>query len=224
MKKTSYPNKIINQFEADIKNHLIQSCYCINVYEGEKLISFSQSSEYIYFPLSGVTAIATSCGNQKSLVINLIGNEGLIGLGPVLGVRNEPCDWISLTSGSALKVLAKDFYSLKQNKPSVSKVIDTYIFAINKYLFDAVICQYSHSVLQRLSYFLLRYDDLTTEDEIYVTQDLFGSLIGVRRSSISNAASILKRISAISYTRGKLRILNRNILIQNVCSCYKKLN
>ena len=51
-------------------------------------------------------------------------------------------------------------------------------------------------------------------------QELIAHLLGVRRESITQTASKLKKDGLIAYVRGRMTILDRPKLEQRVCECY----
>ena len=64
-----------------------------------------------------------------------------------------------------------------------------------------------------------------TEDRVgaasfMLTQDYMAMMTGVQRSSVSSAASSLKRSGLIDYSRGRLTIVDRAGLQRRACECY----
>ncbi len=53
-----------------------------------------------------------------------------------------------------------------------------------------------------------------------MTQELVGSLLGVRRESITEAAGRLQQVGFIKYRRGHVDVLDRIGLQARACECY----
>ena len=68
-------------------------------------------------------------------------------------------------------------------------------------------CNASHLVEARLCRWLLRMRDLVGDD-LNLTQEFLGQMIGVRRSSVSLVAGTLQAAGLIKYNRGHIRILD----------------
>jgi CRP-like cAMP-binding protein len=84
-------------------------------------------------------------------------------------------------------------------------------------------CNAVHDVPARLCRWLLQVSDRTGSDELPLTQELIGQMLGVRRTTVTLMAQSLQRNSAIKYMRGRIRILDREKLEHGACECYATL-
>ena len=57
-------------------------------------------------------------------------------------------------------------------------------------------------------------------DDFPITQEYLAAMIGVRRSSVTEVASLMQAAGAISYSRGKMHISDRTALGGFSCECY----
>jgi hypothetical protein len=76
-----------------------------------------------------------------------------------------------------------------------------------------------HSNDARLARWLLMNQD-RVGSAFTITQGFLGQLLGVRRSTVSVSAGLLQRDGAISYTRGRVTIVDRELLEMMSCECY----
>jgi len=81
-------------------------------------------------------------------------------------------------------------------------------------------CNGLHAVEQRLARCLLMTQDHAGHSELFLTQEVLSQKLGVRQAGISVAAGVLRKAGMISYTRGRVTILNRRKLEAASCSCY----
>jgi Mn-dependent DtxR family transcriptional regulator len=58
-------------------------------------------------------------------------------------------------------------------------------------------------------------------EELPMTQEFISSMLGGRRESVTIAAGRLQAAGLIHYSRGHIRILDRNGLERHVCECYQ---
>jgi Mn-dependent DtxR family transcriptional regulator len=66
---------------------------------------------------------------------------------------------------------------------------------------------------------LLSLDRLSSY-ELTMTQELIANMLGVRREGVTEAAGNLRRAGIIRYSRGRITVIDRQRLEQEVCECY----
>ena len=81
-------------------------------------------------------------------------------------------------------------------------------------------CNRHHSIEQQLCRWLLLSLDRLSTFELTMTQELIANMLGVRREGVTEAAGKLQRAGIIRYSRGRITVLDRERLEQNVCECY----
>ena len=85
------------------------------------------------------------------------------------------------------------------------------------------VCNSQHKIEERLaSWLLMMYDRVGCD--LLLTQEQISCRLGTRRSSITLAAASLQQQNIISYLRGRIRILNRDLLEMAACECYKAIS
>jgi Mn-dependent DtxR family transcriptional regulator len=62
--------------------------------------------------------------------------------------------------------------------------------------------------------------DRMQSDEFPLTQEFLAMMLGVRRASVTLAASALQRSGLIKYTRGHVTVLDHAGLRKRSCECY----
>ena len=119
-----------------------------------------------------------------------------------------------------LKVAQEEF---NQN-PILHRKFLLYTQARLAHTTQAVVCNSSHNIEQRLARLLLFVRDCGENDTLALTQKSISLILGVRRASITEAAIVLQKQQIVRYSRGKIKILDRKGLEAIACECYFKNN
>jgi Mn-dependent DtxR family transcriptional regulator len=62
--------------------------------------------------------------------------------------------------------------------------------------------------------------DRVGKNDMILTQQFVAQMLGVRRPSVTVAAGVLQKAGLITYSRGRLAIINRKGLEASACECY----
>ena len=82
-------------------------------------------------------------------------------------------------------------------------------------------CNRIHHIDERLARWLLACRDRVRSDRLNLTQEFIAEMLGTRRAGVTVAAGRLQEQGVISYSRGKILILNRRRLEDFSCECYR---
>ncbi|WP_024930846.1 Crp/Fnr family transcriptional regulator [Methylophilus sp. OH31] len=220
MKHALHHNRLIGQTDRHCHDQLLKHGDWVELLPSQQLNRPEVPIEYAYFPTGSVIALVMQQQNDKPIALALIGNEGMIGIAPALGVHFEPYTATVLSSGAALRISVRHLYTLKTKNKSFSQVLDAYIAVINAQFAQAAICHGLHDLQQRLACLLLTHSDRISRTNFTMTQALLANLLGVRRSGINKAASTLQQAQILHYSRGQMHILNSLALLEKACQCY----
>ncbi|MEC5213122.1 CRP-like cAMP-binding protein [Polaromonas sp. CG_9.5] len=77
-----------------------------------------------------------------------------------------------------------------------------------------------HSLDQQLCRWLLLSLDRLEGNQLVMTQELIANMLGVRREGVTEGALNLQKAGLISYSRGRITVLDRTGLEKRTCECY----
>jgi len=190
---------------------------------GDEIYAGGDPIKHLYFPIDCVISAMGLLGDGSTVEITMTGREGLVGLAAIIGGRRS-LHWTRASAGGvALRISNERMHELfVQNEAIQNAVLRAYRSMFTQ-VCQRSVCNSRHSLLQRLSVWLLMMNDRLGHEALPFTQEDIASHISVRRAGISVAASMLQDAKAISYHRGTIVIANRDPIEETACECYDVL-
>ena len=191
--------------------------------QGLVLFRTGDLMESVYFPFAGVISLVVDFEAGHTIEVATLGTESLVGGSTVFASKISYNRAIVSVGGSAFVMDAHRLRALAAESKSFRQVLALHEELLLAQAQQTAACNILHPIDARLSRWLLRCRDLTGSDELPLTQEFLGVLLGVKRSSLSLSASKLHERGFISYRRGHIHVANREGLEQSACECYAKL-
>jgi CRP-like cAMP-binding protein len=188
---------------------------------GQVVYEFGGHLDYVYFPTTAIVSLLYTMENGATAEMGLTGNDGVVGIALFMGGGTMPNRAVIQSSGGALRMPAKVLQDEFARGGKFQGLLLRYTQALITQISQTAVCNRLHSVEQQLCRWLLLSHDRVPADELVMTQELIGDMLGVRREGVTLAAGRLQAEGAISYVRGHITILDRAKLEQSVCECYK---
>ncbi|MBC7755916.1 MAG: Crp/Fnr family transcriptional regulator [Bdellovibrio sp.] len=196
-------------------------CEVVGLSLGEVIGNSGDLIRYVYFPTEGIISWEKQIAGSPSIVICLIGNEGMLNMRLVLGVDITPCRAVVQKAGFALRIASTDFIHQLQLLPELNLLVKRYTFVTYSQLLQTSACNLFHVLENRLAKLILSFQDRSHSAELHITQELFAQMLGVRRVGVTKAAGSLQRKNLISYSRGNVIVHNSKGLKAVSCLCYE---
>jgi hypothetical protein len=154
-----------------------------------------------------------------------IGREGVLGLHVALGAQPLRGQGLCQLEGKAIVFAGRILRTLTTTgeAPELHRLLLRYAQASINVLAQSAACNALHSVHTRTARWLLQSRDRAGADEFPLTQEFLARMLGVRRASVTEVAGALAKAGSIEYTRGRIRILNGSLLLEQSCECYELL-
>ena len=220
------PEPAINQMLAAIPSdeaerisahlHPIELTLRLDLYEKSSPI------EYVYFVHRGVVSMTTNLDNNGNTIeIATIGPEGMVGIPVFLGAEQMPSNAFVQVPGHGVRMSSDAFRQIIGVCPSLNRLLLRYTLALMSQIAQTAACNRTHAIEERCARWLLITQDRVYASEFLLTQEFLAQMLGVRRPSVSIAAGILAKAGLISYTRGRISIIDRGGLEAVACECYR---
>jgi CRP-like cAMP-binding protein len=188
---------------------------------GKVLYEAHAPMEHAYFPVSGTLSAVVVMSDGDMIEVATVGNEGAIGLPIIAAGGSSPNRVFVQVPGEGMRieaaVLAKCIHRDGALRNLVLKYYEAFTFQVSQ----SVACNGLHPLAERCCRWLLMTHDRVEGDEIHLTHEFMSVMLGVRRPSVSETLQGLKDRGLITYTRGKITVLDRQGLEEGSCECYR---
>ena len=199
---------------------MIACCEPVQLNCGDVLCEQGERISHVYFPLDSFISLISSIDERSSLEVGLVGAEGMLGVSLLLGVNIALAHALVQGAGSALRLQPAQFSRELKRCPALEQTLKRYLYVFTSQLAQMAACSHTHFIQARLARLLLMRRDQAHSDVFRFTQEVGGSMLGVRRVSITMAACALQKRNLIRYQRGKVTILYGRGLEAASCPCY----
>jgi CRP-like cAMP-binding protein len=176
--------------------------------------------DHVYFPIDGVASLVITTADGASAEVGTIGSEGIVGLPICLGDRQAPSSVYVQVPGNALQMDARLFRGELDRSPTLNLVMLRYAHAFFNQVAQSAVCAHLHKVEQRCCRWLLMTRDRMPSGDFLLTQEFLGMMLGVRRTTVTEAMGKLQKAGLVRYRRGHVTILDHAELTQRACECY----
>lgn len=177
---------------------------------------------HTYFPGPGVVAsLVVTMADGRAVEAVTIGREGAVG--GIVSAGNKPAFARAVVQigGIALKMETAALEGAKERSTVIRDLFSRYADTLLAQTMQSVACNALHAIDARLCRWLLTTHDRVDSDEIALTQEYLAEMLGVQRTTVSGVARVLQERGLISYSRGRMIILDRAAIEQCACECYQ---
>jgi CRP-like cAMP-binding protein len=185
-----------------------------------KLSEPNEPIEYVYFLNTGLISTDAVTKNGESVEVGVIGREGFSGLPALLDQPQMSHTVVIQGQGDGYRIRSSIVRDQFKKGGVFTQLVHAFSYLQMVQVTQSVLCNRMHEVESRLSRWLLTSADRTESEELNLTQEFLAQMLGVQRSTVTVAASTLQRAGFISYTRGRIQILDRHNLAKAACECY----
>jgi CRP-like cAMP-binding protein len=187
---------------------------------GEALYESGGRLNHVYFPTTSIVSLLYVMEDGASAEIAVVGNEGILGISLFMGGETTPSRAVVQSAGYGYRLKAQLLKQEFNRAGPVMHLLLRYTQALITQMAQTAVCNRHHSVEQQLCRWLLLSLDRLDSAELSMTQELIANMLGVRREGVTEAAGKLQHAGLISYSRGRIRVLDRPGLEKEVCECY----
>jgi CRP-like cAMP-binding protein len=223
--KASLPldNILLAALPRDQFDRLLPNLSTVVMQQGVVLYESGDEVDQVYFPQYGMLSLLAVLRDGKAIETATVGREGVVGAMAGLGLYKSLVRVVVQLPVACSKIAATHFRTVAATSDPVRNLCIRYNEVLLSQARVTAACNALHSIEARFCRWLLQSADRAASDTINLTQELLAEMLGVRRTSVTEVASKVQAAGVISYSRGVIKILDRDALLRMSCECYETL-
>jgi CRP-like cAMP-binding protein len=214
-------SRVLSLLPEAERKRILARCQRVEMPAKELLFRADEPIPYVYFPLWGMASLVLGTQSGVTVEVGTVGNEGMVGMPVYFGADRSPTQGIWQVAGESLRMGTREFRRELERDGVLHAVLQRFSQALINQMSQSIACSHLHPIEQRLARWLLMTHDRAGTDQFGLTQQFMAQMLAVRRASVTVAAGMLQRAGLISYTHGKLTIIDRGRLEISACECYE---
>jgi CRP/FNR family transcriptional regulator len=207
-------NRYLAGLDKELLAYLAQYTRLLSFAAEEIIVREGQACDGLYIIQSGRAKIYKNSPRGREMIINVIDDGGSFNEVPVFDQSENPANVSAIIDTTLWLINAEALRKVISNNPEVSKQIIMNLTQNLRMLVGKVAELSFYTVTARLAklLFTLEEEELEGDLDERLTQDDLASRIGTVREVVARSLKELEKSGAIDVQRGKIKILNRELL------------
>ena len=180
--------------------------------------------EQVYFIESGFASVVANGTSKPSIEVGIIGREGMTGLAIVLGSdRAQHATYIQ-AAGKGLRISAARLREADERSNTLHRAILRFAHSFLAQTTTTALANGRSKIEERLARWLLMADDRIDSEELPLTHEFLGLMLGTHRPGVTIALQALEKAGLITTRRSRVTILDRKALEKSANGTYVRSN
>ena len=175
---------------------------------------------HVHFPDAGLLSVIAVGSKGERVEVAAVGRDGMTGLAGLVGDDRSPYEAIVQLDGFGHRIAAGALRAIAQADEGVRERLLRYGQAFAVQAAFTALSNAPHPIEHRLARWLLICQDRTGMDALPLTHEFLSLMLGVRRAGVTVAIHELEGRGLIRATRGHVRVLSREGLIEAAQGSY----
>jgi CRP-like cAMP-binding protein len=192
--------------------------------QGLVLIEAGEEFDQVYFPHSGMLSLLVVMRNEeKAIETATVGREGVVGAMTGLGHAKSSVRVVVQLPTTVSTITASKFREIAKKSDAVRDMCLHFNEVLLLQARVTAACNVLHPAEARFCRWLLQSADRAEGDTVGLKQEFLAEMLGLRRTSVSDVAGKIQALGVITYSRGRIKIVDRPALERLSCECYETL-
>lgn len=215
-------NQLLTQLSDVDRDALLSGAHQARLAVGHTILCAGDTMLSAYFPDTGVLAIVSEMATGHQVAVDVVGAAGMIGFDALFHTTHPGYRVIVLAESVGYWIAADRLRRLCADSDDFRSVLLTHTGSRLSEIMVTAACNRVHSHRQRLARWLLIATDKAGRQSLEVTHETLAQLVGGPRHAVTVALNELRGQGAIAHLRGRLEIVQRSILVDQACECYRQ--
>jgi CRP-like cAMP-binding protein len=185
-----------------------------------ELIQPNTKIKHVYFIESGMVSVVAEKADGRSIEVGVYGREGFGPINVLLGSDQTPHHQYVQIGGAGHRLKTADLLELTEHRAQLRQLLLRFAHVFMTQTAQSALVNGSSDIEERLARWVLMCRDRLDSDVFPITHDFLSMMLGVRRSSVTEAIHMLEGEHLIKATRGNIRILDRERLLVTAGASY----
>ena len=182
---------------------------------GHRIATSGSTIDRICFPEGGVCALLIPMHDGRPLAVGMIGLEGVVGASLFHGAREWRHDVVVRAADTTALCIEPDrLLDACRQSFTLQDLMLRFAGYFTLQVSRAAVTNLVEPLERRMARWILLYHDRLEGDEISMTHEEIGIMLGVRRASATDVLHVLEGHHAIRGERGRLIVRDRDLLEQ----------
>ena len=215
-------NHLLAALPREVYEKIAPNLKHVSLERGKILHHPGEVIQDLYFPIDCAISITITMSSGSTTETGIIGNREVVGVNAFMGGRETTqTEYIVQIAGSAMKIDAQTLRDEFDRNKKLRDVLLPYTQALIAQISQTTACNRLHALEQRFARWLLEAQSRVENDELKLTQEFLGHMLGVRRAGVTQAAQKFQESRIIRYSRGHINILDQRGLEAASCECFR---
>ncbi|MBY5485393.1 Crp/Fnr family transcriptional regulator [Rhizobium leguminosarum] len=216
--QSTVENTLLKMLSADRFARLSEGMERVDLPLRHVLVASDVPTTHVCFLERGLGSMVVSSTDEEVVEIGHIGREGASGMHVVLAV--ETTRTFMQVAGLGIMVPMETFQRALADDPEMRDFFLRYVHTTVLQLAHSALANARYNMHERLARWILMCHDRLEGNNLAITHEFLALMLGVRRSGVTNELHVLEGVHAIRSTRGNVRIVDREKLIEIAGGCY----
>ena len=216
---STFSNTVLNALSSETIQRLRLAPVSFEV--GHEIEYPGKPITHLYFVEHGMASLTNTFEDGSQIEVGMFGYESVIGVSALMGTIQSLNRVYTQIEGYGFRCRLADAQAEFQRGERFQTLALRYVQAQLVGAMQSAGCNAKHAAEQRLARWLLICSDRAHSTGFAMSQEFLAEMLGTRRTTVTMAAIALKNAGLITYSRGKITILDPAGLEQKACECYR---